>query len=174
MKTLITAIILFFSSTVYCQVQNIIDKVTYSSEYAKKSFNYMNDALSEIKKCYSVSTINDIQYYARRAKTAIDDAISYSKKAEYEAYEAKNLANRMNCSNVSINASEAENYFKKAKNEFENAYSKLSTSTYENNIDELNIYLNNAKSYINYSSQHLKKGVDELIETLATLQRCKY
>jgi hypothetical protein len=132
----------------------------------------MNDALSEIKKCFSASTINDIQYYARRAKSSIDDAISYSKKAEYAAYEAKNLANGMNCSNAYYNASEAENYFKKAKNEFEYAYSKLSNSTYENNIDYLNMYLNNSKSYINNSSQYLKKGVDELIETLDALKNC--
>ncbi len=70
------------------------------------------------------------------------------------------------------NADDAEDYFKKAKNEFDYAYSKLNSSTYQDNIDYLNNYLRNAKSYVVDGIQYLKKGVDELEDTLDELKKC--
>ena len=173
LTTILTSMILIFSLCIYAQKANVQENANDSYNFAKKGNNSANDALTDIKNAYSETSVEDIQDFASKAKSNIDDAMNYSKKAKNEAGECGSEANNINCSNAEDEASYAEIYFKKAYNEFDDAYTSLKNASSEDDKIELVDYLDKAVISINDGMSYLKKAVNYLNSTLIELKECK-
>lgn len=161
---------LFFASFFsFSQKDEVYDELSSAFSYGNQSLSYANDALSDIKRCYSEDNIDDIQYYARRAKIDIDDAMTQAGYAESDADDAEDEADDINCDDAEDEADDAESDFYSAKSDFDDAYSYLRRAENSDEIDDIEYNLRRAKLSIedgirdlNYALSNINDAIDEL------------
>jgi hypothetical protein len=153
------------------QKSDVADELSDAYDYGKKAKEYAVSTLDYITKCYEQDTLDDVQYYARKAKNEIDYAKTQSGYAESDASDAEDEANDISCDDAEDEADDAEGNFYTAKSRFDDAYTHLSRAEYSDEKDDIEYNLRRAKSYIeeginylNYASTDLNDAVDELNE----------
>ena len=161
-----------FCSSVLAQVSEVKEQVNDSYEYYQDAFRKIKNAKYYINSAFEASTLDDVQSYASSAESELSSAKTYTGYAEDEADDAEDEASSLNCDDAEDSASNAEDYFYAAKNKLNYAISELSNASYEDDIDFLSNYLNNANSYISQALTQMSYGVDELNETLKEINNC--
>jgi hypothetical protein len=172
-RLLFTLIIMISFLGSFGQNNNVRVQIDSSYICVKKSWSSANNALGEIQKCNIAVSVNELQFYASKVKSEIDEAMSQAKKAGYEADGAEGEAYNIGCSGAEKGAGKAEKYFKKANDNFDDASTKLINAMDEDNGNYLIDYLNTALTDIENGMNHLKKGIDELNGALGELYKCK-
>lgn len=159
----------FIPQFCFAQKSKIYDELSDAFDYGKKAKEYAVSTLDYIKKCYQQITIDDIQYYAGKAKNEIDYAKTQSGYAESDASDAEDQADDISCDYAKDEADDAEGYFYSAKSKFDEAYRYLRRAVYTDDKDDIEYNLRKAKSYVdegisylNYALTYLNAAVDDL------------
>lgn len=173
MKYLFTFLLVIFFLPSFAQIENVLDEINEAYEYYELAFKKINSAKSYINECYSVSTLDDIQYYANEAESQLSDAKRYTSYAEDEASDAEDEADDINCSDAESDASNSEDYFYSAKRKISDAIDELSNAYYEDDVDYLKEYVYNAEDYIEQAKRNLNYAVDALNDAISELQECQ-
>lgn len=147
----------------------VYDELSNSFDYGKKALEYTESSLTYIKKCYSQTSIDDVQYYARRAKNEIDNAKTQTGYAASDASDAEDEANNLGFDNTEDEADDAEGNFYSAKGKFDEAYTYLRRVEYADNKEDAAYNLRRAKSsiedgirYLGHALEDLNDAVDQL------------
>lgn len=169
MKTFLLVFVLFYLPLLTIgQPQDVADNLNDAYENFETAYKKAKGALSSIDDCYSTRGIENLRNYARDAEDAATSAKKYSSYAEDEADDAEEAANF--CSNAEDEANDAEDYFYQAKRKFSSAADELSNISYEDNIDNINSYLQNAVDFLQSGIKQLNYGVDEINNTFDALK----
>lgn len=174
MKKLITlfTLTLLISNVCLAQKDDVYDELESAFSYAKQSTSYANDALDYIKKCYSADSLDDIQYYARKAKNEIDDAKSQASYASSDASDAEDEADDIDCDDAEDEADDAESDFYSAQSDFDDAYTYLRRAEYSDEVDDIEYNLRRAKSSIEDGLNDLGYGLSNLNDAVDELNNC--
>src|SRR5687767_2132618 len=123
MKITILIICIICTIKTYGQKSDVYDELSSSFEYGKTAVSYGNNTLDYIKKCSSQSSLEDLQYYARKGKNEADNARLQSDYAETDAGDAEDEADDISCDDAESEADDAEGNFSTADSRFDDAYS---------------------------------------------------
>lgn len=158
--------------TSFGQKSDVYDELTSSFDYAKTAISYGNNVLGYIKKCGDQSSLEDMQYYARKAKSEADDARLQSDYAETDAGDAEDEADEISCDDAENEADDAESNFSTADSRFDDAYSYLKKAEYSDNTDDLIYYLKKAKDSAENGIRYAEDGLSDLQDAVNELNDC--
>ena len=170
--TPILMLTLFVPQLSYGQKSEVYDELSDAFDYGKKANEYAVSTLDYIKKCYQQTTIDDIQYYARKAKNEVDYAKSQTGYAESDASDAEDEADDVGCDDAEDEADDAEGNFYSAKSRFDGAYTYLKRAEYSDNKDDIEYNLRKAKSYVEEGMNYLKYALTDLNDAVEELNDC--
>jgi len=160
------------SSYVYCQKSEVYDEISDAFDYGKKAKEYAVSTLDYIKKCYQQTSIDDIQYYSRKAKNEIEDAKTQTGYAESDASDAEDEADDIGCNDTEDEADDAEGNFYTAKSRFDDAYTHLRRAEYSDDNDDIEYNLRKAKNYIEEGINYLNYALTDLNDAIDELNDC--
>ncbi len=166
-------ILLSIPNATFGQKSDVFEELEDSFNYGKKANEYANSALSYIKECYRQTSIDDLHYYARKAKNEIEYAKSQSGYAESDASDAEDEADDINCDDAEDEADDAEGNFYTAKSRFDDAYTYLRRVEYEDKKDDIEYNLRRAISYIDEGIKYLGYALADLNDAVDELNDCK-
>ncbi len=155
------------------QKSDVYDELDNAFDYGKKAKEYATSTQDYIKKCYQQTTIDDIQYYARKAKNEIDYAKTQTGYAESDASDAEDEADDISCDDAEDEADDAEGNFYTAKSRFDDAYTYLRRVEYADNKDDIEYNLRKAKSYVEEGLNYLNYALTDLNDAVDELNDCK-
>lgn len=170
---ILLAIMLFAPSFSYGQKNEVFEELSDAFDYGKKADEYVVSTLDLIKKCYQQSTVEDIHYYARRAKNEIDNAKYQTGYAESDASDAEDEADDISCDDAEDEADDAEGNFNIAASRFEDAYNYLRRVEYADNKYDIEYNLRNAKSSIEDGMNYLRFAMNDLNDAVEALNECR-
>jgi len=170
---ILLAIMLFAPSFSYGQKNEVFEELSDAFDYGKKADEYVVSTLELIKKCYQQSTVEDIHYYARRAKNEIDNAKYQTGYAESDASDAEDEADDISCDDAEDEADDAEGNFNIAASRFEDAYNYLRRVEYADNKYDIEYNLRNAKSSVEDGMNYLRFAMNDLNDAVEALNECR-
>ncbi len=160
---------LFFLKIYGQNKQDVLDEIKHTYENYETAIKKARNALSNINDSYNAISLSDKKSYASSAESEARTATRFAGYAEAEADDVKEATESF-CFNASDEAEAAEDYFYSAKQKIYKGISELSSALNSDNIDEINIYLQNAKDFLNQGIKSLNNGVDELNNTISELK----
>ncbi len=171
--SILLVIMLFAPSYSYGQKNEVYEELSDAFDYGKKADEYVVSSLELIKKCYQQSSIDDVHYYARRAKNEIDNARYQAGYAESDASDAEDEADDISCDDAEDEADDAEGNFNIASSRFEDAYNYLRRVEYADNRYDVEYNLRNAKSSVEDGMNYLRFAMNDLNDAIDALNDCK-
>ena len=165
-------LIILVSNSILGQKSDVYDELSSSFDYGQKAKEDANTTLNYIKKCYQQSTIEDIQYYARKAKNEIDDAKTQSEYAESDASDAEDEADDISCDDAEDESDDAEGNFYTAKSRFDDAYTYLKRAEYSDDKDDIEYNLRKAKNYIEEGINYVDYAMTDVNDAIDELNDC--
>lgn len=163
---------LFVPQFSYGQKSEVYDELSDAFDYGKKANEYSASTLDYIKKCYQQTSIEDIQYYARKAKNEIDYVKTQTSYAETDASDAEDEADDIGCDDAEDEADNAEGNFYTAKSGFEDAYTYLRRAEYSDDMDDIENNLRRAISYVEEGLNYLRYALTDLNDAIDELNDC--
>lgn len=165
--------IIFVPQYSFGQKSNVYDELIDAFDYGKKAKEYAISTLDYIKKCYQQSSIDDIQYYARKTKNEIDDAKNQTGYAESDASDAEDEADDIDCDDAEDEADDAEGNFYSAKSRFDDAYTYFKRAEYSDDKDAIEYNLRKAKNYVEEGINYLNYAMTDLNDAVEELNDCE-
>lgn len=154
------------------QQSEVYEELSDAFDYGKNANEFAISTLDYIKKCYQQYSIDDIQYYARRAKNEIENAKYQSDYAASYASDAENKAEDINCDDAEDKADDAEGNFYTAKSRFDDAYTYLRRAENSENEDDMAYNLRKAISYIEEGINYINNALSDLNDSVEGLNDC--
>jgi hypothetical protein len=175
MKTWISFIItaLFFQiSYVYGQTNQVYDRLTNSFEYGTKSKEHAGLTLDLIRKCYALSTVEEIQEFAGKAKDELDNVKTQLNFAILHATKAEEAAAEVNCPIAEVKSGEAESNYFTARSRFDEAFTYSLKAHSAENKDDFTHNLGKARKYAEDGISYIEDALKEINKAIEELENC--
>jgi len=165
--------IIFSYSLVFADKADVSDEIDNSFSHYQQAVNNLNNAISYINQCNNANTVDEVNNNARIADGSLFQAISQLEYAANSASDAAYHARSIDCYNSASSAQSAEDYYRNAKSELNNGKSSLFFLSNEDDIDQINYYLQNINNNICQANYYLKNAVSALNNSSSNLSNCE-
>lgn len=166
------SIVMVKPNVTFGQKSEVFEELQNSFDYGKKAIEYADSTLDYIKKCYQETALDDIQYYARKAKNEIDYSESQSGYAESDASDAEDEADDIGCDGAENESDDAEGNFSNAKSRFDDAYTYLKRVENADDRDDAEYNLRKAKRFVEEGLTFLNYAMADLNDAVKELNGC--
>jgi hypothetical protein len=171
MKKYLTFFLLIVSTLLFGQKNEIDKKLSESFDFVKSSKSNIDYYDSFIMKGVG-KTIEDTKPYIKKARNSVDDAINDVKSAKSKAYEAKNIANDIGCSDTKNECAYAEIEFNNAIDNLDYTYLYLKKAEKTDDSNDFVANIKKSRNAMSNAMQNLSNGLKKLNEASRKLSDC--
>ncbi len=166
------ALLILNSHHSFSQNNQVYDRLTNSFESGIKSKEFAGLTLDMIRKCYALSTVEEIQEYAGKANTELDQAKAQIGFAILHAIKAEEEADEINCHLAEMQSSQAESNFISARSRFDDAFNFSLKAQKSENKEDFALHLGKARGFAEEGISYIEDALKDLNNAIEELKNC--